>query len=94
MARQRSGYSEGLIMANLLRVGAEIIRPDQDSQYRLRPCSCGSTDVAYTKKIRWGSGVEWVAGCLTCGKATRTWPIQHHAQIEWNGRSAPSWDRD
>lgn len=82
-------------MANMLRTGpSEIIRPDQDSQYRLIPCDCGQSDVAYVKRIKLPYGVEWVAGCLSCGKTTRVWTIQHNAQIEWNGRKGPSWERD
>lgn len=81
-------------MANMLRCGGEIIRPDPDGQYRLRACDCEKSDVAYTRRITLPYGVEWTAGCLACGKTTRTWTIQHHAQIEWNGRKAPSWERD
>lgn len=81
-------------MSDLLRVGAQIVRPEQDGHYRLLPCNCGSTDVAYTRSIKIPGGVEWVAGCLTCEKCTRPWPIQHHAQIEWNGKERPSWERD
>lgn len=77
----------------LLRVGAQIIRPDPDSQYRLVPCKCGYGDVAYARKIT-THGVEWAAGCLTCERCTRIWTAQHAAQIEWNGKERPSWDRD
>lgn len=80
-------------MANILRLGGEIIRPDPDGQYRLKPCDCEHSDVAYTKLIKLPYGVEWTAGCLTCGRSTRSWGIQHHAQIEWNGREKPSWER-
>ena len=81
-------------MGNILRCGGEIIKPSPDGQYRLAPCSCGSTEVAYTKRIKLPYGVEYAAGCQACGKSTRWWPIQHHAQIEWNGREKPSWERD
>lgn len=82
-------------MNGLLRIGeGEIIRPDPDSQYRLIPCGCGNSDVAYVKRIKLPYGVEWMACCLSCRKSTRSWTIQHHAQIEWNGREAPSWERD
>lgn len=73
---------------------SQIVKPDQDSQYRLLPCSCGSTEVAYTRRINVPGGVEWTVNCLTCGNHTRPWPIQHHAQIEWNGKELPSWERD
>lgn len=82
-------------MSSLLSLGAQIVRPDPDGQYRLQACpNCGSSEVVYTKRIKLRGGVEWVAGCLVCEKATRAWPIQHHAQIEWNGRDRPSWERD
>lgn len=80
-------------MSGLWRVGAEIIRPDPDSQYRLRPCDCGYGDAVYTRKIT-PRGVEWMAGCLTCERCTRVRTVQHHAQIEWNGGKKPSWERD
>lgn len=72
----------------------QIVKPEPDGQYRLQPCECGSTEVAYAKSIHHRRGVEWAAGCQVCGKMTRWWPIQHHAQIEWNGRKRPSWERD
>lgn len=80
-------------MSELLRVGAQIIRPEPDGHFRLIPCSCEYSDAVYTKKIT-PHGVEWMAGCLTCERCTRVWPVQHHAQIEWNGRKLPSWTKD
>lgn len=80
-------------MTELLRVGAQIIRPEPDSHFRLIPCNCEYSDAVYTKKIT-PHGVEWMAGCLTCERCTRVWPVQHHAQIEWNGRELPSWAKD
>lgn len=71
----------------------QIIQPAPDSQYRLIPCSCGSDQVAYTRMVTIRTGVEWAAGCLVCGKMTRWWRVQHHAQIEWNGGKRPSWER-
>lgn len=82
-------------MSELLRVGAEIIRPDPDSQYRLlTPCECSSAEVVYIRRVTNPDGVKWAAGCLACGRSTRWWTIQHHAQIEWNGGKRPSWERD
>lgn len=81
-------------MANMLRCGGEIIRPDPDSHFGLIPCDCGHSDVAYSRCIKLPYRVEWVAGCLACGKTTRAWTAQHTAQIEWNGRERPSWERD
>ena len=80
-------------MSELLRVGAQIIRPDPDSHFRLTPCKCGYGDAVYTRTIT-TRGVEWVAGCLTCERCTRIWNAQHAAQIEWNGKEKPSWERD
>lgn len=71
----------------------QIIQPDPDSHYRLIPCSCGSDQVAYARMVTIRGGVEWAAGCKTCGKTTRWWRVQHHAQIEWNGGKRPSWER-
>ena len=71
----------------------QIIQPAPDSQYRLIPCSCGSDKVAYAKRITIPAGVEWSVVCNTCGKTTRWWRVQHHAQIEWNGGKRPSWER-
>lgn len=72
----------------------QIIKPDQDGQYRLRPCKCSNHMVAYTKRTPSTGGVEWAAGCQVCGKMTRWYKVQHHAQIEWNGSVPPSWERD
>lgn len=75
--------------------GPQIVKPDPDSQYRLIPCECGSTEVGYIRRISTPPyRVEWAACCPACGKMTRYWQIKHTAQIEWNGRSRPSWDRD
>lgn len=71
----------------------EIIDPAPDGQYRLRRCSCGSDRVRYARNVTI-RGVEWAAGCQSCGKITRWWSIRHSAQIEWNGKEPPSWDRD
>lgn len=72
----------------------QIIKPDPDGHYRLRACDCGQSNVAYIQTIKLGRPVEWVAGCISCGRTTRTWTAQHSAQIEWNGREAPRWDRE
>lgn len=69
----------------------EIIKPEPDSQYRLRPCECGSRKVVY---ICYGYYAFYTAICDTCGKETALHRNRHKAQIEWNGRAAPSWERD
>lgn len=80
-----------------VRISDEVvqtIKPDPDGHYRLRACECVRSDVAYIRKTKPGRGTEWVAGCITCGRTTRAWTAQHAAQIEWNGREAPRWDRE
>ena len=72
----------------------QIIKPDPDGHYRLRACDCDRSNVVYIQTIKPGRGMEWVASCITCGRSTRAWPVQHSAQIEWNGREAPRWDRE
>ena len=73
----------------------QIIKPDTDSQYRLIPCKCGNAEAGYVRRITTQPRrVEWAVRCPACGEMSRYWTIQHHAQIEWNGRELPSWDRD
>lgn len=72
----------------------QIVKPDPDGQYRLQPCpECGCTEPEYVRRIP-HYRVEWCIRCPACGKMSRYWTIKHHAQIEWNGRKRPSWDRD
>ena len=74
---------------------AEASTPDPDSQYRLIPCKCGCSDVRYRRRISTPPRrVEWAVVCMACGNTSRYWPIKHHAQIEWNGKELPSWERN
>lgn len=73
---------------------ATMTKPAPDSQFVLIPCSeCGNTDVEYGSRYALG-GEEWAVRCVKCGKVTGWHRIRHHAQLEWNGRERPSWDRD
>lgn len=68
--------------------------PDPDSHFRLLPCpKCGGTEIEYLRHLS-RHGLEWAVRCKTCGKMSRYWPVKHHAQIEWNGKERPSWERD
>ena len=62
---------------------SEFIRPSPDSQFRLKPCDCGSGDVVYQSfsSIR---GTEYRVKCLTCGRRTHWHPCRHDAQCAWN----------
>lgn len=65
----------------------EIIYPDPDSQYRLLPCECTSTNVAYVK-YQHRAGELWLVRCFDCGKmltADRKVP-RHDLQLLWNRR--------
>jgi hypothetical protein len=73
---------------------ATMTKPAPDSQFRLLPCSCGSNNVAYGERCTPSRGREWAVGCMNCGKVTDWHTVRHHAQLEWNGRERPSWDRD
>ena len=85
----------------------EITKPDPDSQYRLIPCKCGSSEVVYArcvspycydrpqKKPPEPSPHDmWRVVCTDCGETTTLEPKKHDAQIRWNGRKKPSWQRD
>lgn len=66
---------------------AQIIHPAPDSQYRLTPCDCGSTQVVYAQYIDQDGGLLWRVVCTDCGATVdeRT-PIRHQAQMAWNSR--------
>ena len=68
--------------------------PDPDSHFRLLPCpECGGTEIEYLRRVP-HYRLEWCVRCKTCGKMSRYWTVKHHAQIEWNGKERPSWERD
>ena len=72
----------------------QIVKPDPDSHFRLLPCECTSTDVAYHKADKGMGAPLWRVKCNACGKTCPPRLARHQAQIEWNGREKPSWDRD
>lgn len=64
----------------------QVIKPDPDSHFRLRPCKCGSDHVAYVKYLD-GPEEAWAAQCFDCGYRAMSVPgckIQHDAQMAWN----------
>ena len=66
----------------------QIIKPDTDSQYRLRPCSCGSSEVVYAQYAGPGGGLLWRVVCTDCGAtADLQTDVRHDVQLEWNGRN-------
>ena len=64
----------------------QIIKPDPDSQYRLRPCKkCKADNVAYIK-YQHPDGEGWRVQCFDCGEIAdpgRPAP-RHNAQLLWN----------
>lgn len=66
----------------------EIIKPDQDSQYRLRPCKCGSHEVVYAKYLHHDGVPRWRVVCTDCGAfADLQGTVRHEVQVEWNRRN-------
>lgn len=65
----------------------QIIKPDPDSQYRLTPCDCGSSEVVYAKYIDRARAEVWRVVCTVCGKTVDVCTtIRHQAQLAWNRR--------
>lgn len=74
----------------------EIVKPLPDSQYRLRPCKCGSSEVVYAQYIGTANdghpptetGYLWRVVCTECGAVVDIQStIRHPVQIEWNRRN-------
>lgn len=66
----------------------EIIKPDQDSQYRLRACNCGSSEVVYARYIGPGGPNLWRVVCTACrAMVDLQGTVQHDVQVEWNRRN-------
>lgn len=59
----------------------QTIKPEKDSQYRLKNCGCGSDNVAYIM----GVDGNWRGRCLDCGRTGEGSKVQHKAQGFWNG---------
>ena len=59
----------------------DILRPDTDSQFRLRLCrKCGGENAGYMGK----HGAIRVV-CPDCGQRTGVYECAHDAQMVWNG---------
>lgn len=62
----------------------QIIKPNPDSQYRLRPCKCNSDNVAYVHYDAKG-GEAWRVTCFDCGYTVDNGNrVRHDAQLAWN----------
>ena len=63
----------------------EIKLPDQDSQWRLRPCKkCKSDNMAYVHYNAKG-GEAWRVECFACGHTVdKGCKVRHDAQLHWN----------
>ena len=61
---------------------SEFIRPAPDSQFRLRPCVCGSEYVVYQPSTEEPRPFYRVM-CLNCGRKTSWHPCRHDAQNAW-----------
>lgn len=58
----------------------QTIKPEKDSQYRLKDCPCGSDNVAYLL----GVDGNWRGHCFDCGRAGEGAQVRHVAQRLWN----------
>lgn len=66
----------------------EIIKPDPDSQYRLRACDCGNKEVVYARDIGLAGPGMWRVVCPNCrAMVDLQGTIQHDVQVEWNRRN-------
>lgn len=55
------------------------IRPDPDSQFRLRSCGCGGE----ARYIGFDTD-EWAVRCTVCGRTGVRGRLRHDCQIHWN----------
>lgn len=63
----------------------EVVKPDQESHFRLKPCACGHADVVYLHCKAPCGGFGWRVVCLDCKAHTGgTFPNKHAAQVAWN----------
>ena len=62
----------------------DIKVPEPDSQFRLKPCKCGSDNVAYAL----GTDGKWRGRCFDCGHTGEGSVVRHRAQMIWNGGTA------
>lgn len=62
----------------------QIIAPDPDGQFRLKPCRCESENVAYVQ-YEGKEELLWRVHCFECGHTILPGSaIRHDAQVEWN----------
>ena len=63
-----------------------MVKPDSDSQYRLKKCDCGSSEVVYLSCDDPYGGLAWRLKCMDCGNETQCsyYMNRHDAQIDWN----------
>lgn len=59
------------------------LKPSPDSQFRLRPCKCGSEDVVY-QSYQGPEGTIYRVKCRSCGIRTFWRLCRHDVQVEWN----------
>jgi len=60
-------------------------KPKEDSQFRLKNCTCGSGEVVYLHCVDPFGHLEWKVKCTDCMRETlHTFPIKHDAQACWN----------
>lgn len=64
----------------------QIIKPDEDSQYRLRACkTCGSQGAQYVQYAAPGGGLLWRIECPACGATVDLQTdVRHDLQMAWN----------
>lgn len=64
----------------------KIVKPEPDSQYRLRDCACGSDNVAF---VNYKVGCEelWRVQCFDCLRCEApATGVRHQVQVAWNNR--------
>lgn len=59
------------------------MKPSPDSQFRLRPCKCGSEDVVY-ESYQGPDSTIYRVKCRSCGIRTFWRLCRHDVQVEWN----------
>lgn len=59
----------------------QMIKPEPDSQFRLRNCICGSDQAVYLLF----PDKCWAVLCAVCERKTTRKHTRHGAQLEWNG---------
>ena len=64
---------------------AQVIRPDPDSHFRLRPCSVCRSERGVYVGCRADGDLLWGVQCPDCGHATdKIYAARHDAQVAWN----------